>query len=96
MNVADTTISTRPQPHSVQRMDCALAMNQHYVMKEGVACTTPASFVAEVEKYVANEAGKCRNKKDGLMVETVECCPGEIVSIPTSATEFLCDVGQVT
>lgn len=34
--------------------------------------------------------------KDDLMAEAVEYQPEELDCIPDSATEFLCDVGQVT
>lgn len=38
----------------------------------------------------------CRKREDDLMVKAVECCLGELYSIPTSATEFLCDAGCIT
>lgn len=42
------------------------------------------------------EAGDFRKRKDCLMVKAVEGCPGELALILASATEFVCDVGQVT
>lgn len=42
-----------------------------------------------------NEAGSWKKRKDGLMVKAVECCPWELDCITASATELLCDAGQV-
>lgn len=64
-------------------------------MKEAVACSIPAAFVAEVGRGVEREAGNCRKTKDGLKVKAVDCCSAELDSIPASTTEFQCN-GQIT
>lgn len=53
----------------------------------------PHLFVLELSAE-GNKAGICRRRKD--VVKAVECCPRKQKSIPASATEFLCDGGQIT
>lgn len=44
--------------------------------KETIFCRTPVSFVAEVGRYVVNEAENWRKNKNGLMVMGVESGTG--------------------
>lgn len=46
---------------------------------------TPATVVSEVRTFIVNEAGNCREKKDGLMFKAIECCSGELDIMPASA-----------
>lgn len=69
-------------------------MNWGCVIKDAV-CRISASFVAEIGTYIENEVGDWKRGKEVLMAKVSQCYRGELDSIPVSATEFLCDVGQV-
>lgn len=42
------------------------------------------------------EAEDYTKRKNGFIIKTVKCYPGELDSISHSAPEFLCDTGQVS
>lgn len=73
-----------------------LEMDQGCVVKKAVVPRIRALFVTEDTRCVVNEAGNYRKRKGGLVVKAAECCPGKLDSSPASATELLCDVGQVS
>lgn len=58
------------------RRKAALRLNEDSFAKEAVVCQTAISFIAQSGRCVADKAGKRRNKKDDLVVMTVQCCPG--------------------